>query len=60
MEIAIMLLAVLAYGYYMYKKTKQDQEARDKTFELTMRALEDKAKREGTFIISYFDKVEKK
>lgn len=57
MEYAIIFLAVVGYVIYAAnKKAKADQAARDVVFEATMRSLEEKAKREGTFVISYFDK----
>lgn len=49
-------VAVMAYAWYrVWKKHSDDEKARDAVFEATMRSLEEKAKREGTFVISYFD-----
>jgi len=56
MEILAYLLAVGVVAYLAHKRAKADAEARERAFESTMRSLEEKAKREGTFVISYFDK----
>lgn len=42
------------------QKAKKEHAEREAAFEIVMRSLEEKAKREGTFVISYFDKPEKK
>lgn len=60
MEYLIMTVVVtVGVVYFMRKKAKEDQAVRDRAFEATMRALEDKAKAEGTFVVSYFDKSSK-
>jgi hypothetical protein len=41
--------------YYVWRKNKADEAARDAQFRATMLALEEKAKREGTYVGSYFD-----
>lgn len=37
------------------RKQRSDDAAREAQFRSTMLALEEKAKKEGTFVISYFD-----
>jgi hypothetical protein len=37
------------------RKSRRDDEARDAAFRATMLSLEEKAKKEGTFVVSYFD-----
>jgi hypothetical protein len=39
----------------MKKMLDMEQEAREREFEAKMRALEEKAKKEGTFKVSFFD-----
>ena len=53
---AIAALLVGGAWYIVWRKYKREEEARDATFRATMLALEEKAKREGTFKVSYFDK----
>lgn len=60
MEIVAFIAAILVVFYIARKRAKADSEARQAAFEATMRSLEEKAKREGTFVMSYFDKPEKK
>lgn len=61
MEYLIIFVLVVGYVLYTVKKNRDnDQAARDIAFEATMRSLEEKAKREGTFVVSYFDKADKK
>lgn len=58
---ALVLLFLVGFGgylYYTYQQHKKDEEHREQTFRITMLALEEKAKREGTFKVSYFDKGE--
>ncbi|NCX94671.1 MAG: hypothetical protein EBX40_08345 [Gammaproteobacteria bacterium] len=54
-ELVLVLLASAALIYYMHRKFEREQAVRDAQFEATMRALEEKAKRDGTFKVSYFD-----
>lgn len=37
------------------RKQKSDDAAREAQFRATMLSLEEKAKKEGTFVVSYFD-----
>lgn len=55
----IAILAAVGFVVYMNRKAKAEQAVRDAAFEATMRALEQKAKDEGTFVMSYFDKSAK-
>jgi hypothetical protein len=57
-ELVLAVLASFGIFYFMHRKFEKEQAVREKQFEATMRALEDKAKREGTFKVSYFDKKE--
>lgn len=59
MEFLILLAVGLVAIYFSRKKAKADDEAREATFRATMLSLEEKAKREGTFVISYFDSEKK-
>lgn len=56
MEILAYLIAVGVIAYLAHKRAKADAETRERAFEATMRSLEEKAKRAGTFKVSYFDK----
>lgn len=60
MEALVFLAILVAAIYLARKKAKEDEAAREAAFEAVMRSLEEKAKREGTFVISYFDKTDKK
>lgn len=52
----LLFIVSLCFVSYLHNKRKiEAQRRRDKSFELLMRALEDKAKKEGTFKVSYFD-----
>jgi uncharacterized membrane protein len=51
------LLALVTF-FVMKKMFDMEQEAREREFETKMRAFEEKAKKEGTFKVSYFDKKE--
>lgn len=42
----------------VHRQRKKESDA-DRNFRMTMLALEEKAKREGTFKVSYFDKEQK-
>lgn len=61
MEYAI-IAAIILVGtiYFARRKAKQDEEAREAQFRAVMLGLEEKAKREGTFVVSYFDTGTKK
>lgn len=54
--IGLLGLLILGFGY---KKQKEKERAAEVRFRATMLALEEKAKREGTFKKSYFDGEEK-
>ena len=50
--------AILALGVTItlaIRKSKRDEEAREAQFRAIMLSLEEKAKREGTYVASYFD-----
>lgn len=57
MEFLILLAVGIVAIYWSKKKAKaeDEDEARERTFRATMLALEEKAKAEGTFVVSYFD-----
>ncbi|NJO48283.1 MAG: hypothetical protein HC840_01045 [Leptolyngbyaceae cyanobacterium RM2_2_4] len=59
MEFLIVLAVGLVAMYFAKQKAAKDEAAREATFRATMLALEEKAKRDGTFVMSYFDKSEK-
>ncbi len=46
--------------FFMNKVQKQKEADAEAVFRATMLSLEDKAKREGTFVRSYFDESDKK
>jgi heme exporter protein D len=48
-------LVALVIFFVMKKMLDMEQEAREREFEAKMRALEEKAKKEGTFKVSFFD-----
>ena len=58
-EFVLVALAVIGFVVWSGKEQRRKEEAADSTFRITMLALEEKAKREGTFKISYFDKEKK-
>ena len=58
-ELVLAVLAGVGIFYFMNRKFEREQAVREAQFEATMRALEEKAKREGTFKVSYFDKESK-
>ncbi len=59
--IEVILTILLSFGIYymMHKRFEKEEAARNAEFEATMRALEEKAKKDGTFKVSYFDKEKK-
>lgn len=59
MEFLALLLVGLGIGLFLRNKARKDAEARDAVFRATMLSLEEKAKREGTFVMSYFDSEKK-
>lgn len=54
-ELFITLLVAGIVITVAVRKSKREDMARDAQFRATMLALEEKAKREGTFNVSYFD-----
>jgi len=58
-EIVSTVLTVLSILFFLNKRMEARQAARDAQFEAIMRSLEEKAKREGTFKVSYFTKEDK-
>ena len=58
-ELVLAVLSGIGIFYLMHRKFKREQTVREAQFETTMRALEEKAKREGTFKVSNLDKEEK-
>lgn len=56
MGLIIAILLVSLYIIYMVIEQRQKEKHADVVFKATMLALENKAKREGTFKVSYFDK----
>lgn len=49
---------VVAVAAWMVRHQKRKEKAADDSFRAIMLALEEKAKREGTFKVSFFDKEE--
>lgn len=58
-ELVLAVLAGVGIFYFMHRKFEKEQAVREAQFEATMRFLEEKAKREGVFKVSYFDKKTK-
>lgn len=56
MIMGALILLCIGIAIYLFIKAENKKEAsRDATFRATMLALEEKAKREGTYVVSYFD-----
>lgn len=56
MMLGITFIVVGLIGLQVVKEQRRKQRDRDRTFNAVMLGLEERAKREGTFHGSYFDK----
>jgi hypothetical protein len=56
MYLLVSVLIAIMIASLLYKKQQIEQNKRDAIFNQIMLALEEKAKKDGTFQVSYFDK----